>query len=39
MVQAAGARWLSARWCSREELSRLLTDLLWGAYASQAERR
>jgi AcrR family transcriptional regulator len=39
MVQAAGERWLSARWCSRAELSRLLTDLLWGAYASQAEKR
>jgi AcrR family transcriptional regulator len=39
MVQAAGARWLGARWCSRAELSRLLTDLLWGAYASQAEKR
>jgi AcrR family transcriptional regulator len=39
MVQAAGERWLGARWCSRAELSQLLTDLLWGAYASQAEKR
>jgi AcrR family transcriptional regulator len=38
MVQAAGARWLGARWCSRAELSRQLTDLLWGAYGTQAER-
>jgi AcrR family transcriptional regulator len=39
MVQAAGERWLGARWCTRAELSQLLTDLLWGAYASQAEKR
>jgi AcrR family transcriptional regulator len=36
MVQAAGARWLSARWCTRAELTELLTELLWGAYATDA---
>jgi AcrR family transcriptional regulator len=39
MVQAAGERWLATRWCSRTELTVQLTDLLWGGYALQAERR
>jgi hypothetical protein len=43
MVQAAGERWLSEVWgpsrCSRADLSLQLTDLLWGAYAAQAELR
>ena len=39
MVQAAGERWLASRWCSRTDLTRQLTDLLWGGYALQAERR
>lgn len=39
MVQAAGERWLAQQWCSRAALSLQLTDLLWGAYALQAERR
>jgi AcrR family transcriptional regulator len=39
MVQAAGERWLASQWCSRAALSLQLTDLLWGAYALQAERR
>jgi AcrR family transcriptional regulator len=39
MVQAAGERWLASRWCSRADLTRQLTDLLWGGYALQAERR
>lgn len=39
MVQGAGERWLGSRWCSRAELTLQLTDLLWGAYAHQAERR
>ena len=38
MVQAAGERWLGNRACTRAELSVQLTDLLWGAYGSQAER-
>jgi AcrR family transcriptional regulator len=37
MVQAAGERWLGSRTCSRAELSLQLTDLLWGAYGSQAD--
>jgi AcrR family transcriptional regulator len=39
MVQAAGERWLGAMACSRAELSAQLTDLLWGAYGRQADRR
>lgn len=39
MVQAAGERWLASQWCSRADLTRQLTDLLWGGYALQAERR
>ncbi|HTL23418.1 MAG TPA: TetR/AcrR family transcriptional regulator [Mycobacteriales bacterium] len=39
MVQAAGERWLASHWCSRADLTRQLTDLLWGGYALQAERR
>jgi AcrR family transcriptional regulator len=43
MVQAAGERWLAAVWgesrCTRTELTLQLTDLLWGAYALQAEQR
>ncbi|MGB8651977.1 MAG: TetR family transcriptional regulator [Mycobacteriales bacterium] len=36
MVQSAGERWLETRDCSREELSRYLTDLLWGSYGMAA---
>jgi AcrR family transcriptional regulator len=39
MVQAAGERWLASQWCSRADLTGQLTDLLWGGYALQAERR
>jgi AcrR family transcriptional regulator len=39
MVQSAGDRWLAERTCSRQELVTLLTDLLWGAYSLQADRR
>jgi AcrR family transcriptional regulator len=39
MVQAAGERWLATQGCSRTELTVQLTDLLWGGYALQAERR
>jgi AcrR family transcriptional regulator len=39
MVQSAGDRWLAEQACSRAELVTLLTDLLWGAYSLQAERR
>jgi len=39
MVQSAGDRWLAERPCSRAELVTLLTDLLWGAYSLQADRR
>ncbi len=38
MVQAAGERWLGSPRCTRAELTLQLTDLLWGAYASQVER-
>ncbi|MCW2598648.1 MAG: sle [Frankiales bacterium] len=36
MVQAAGDRWLETRDCERQELSALLTELLWGAYGVAA---
>jgi AcrR family transcriptional regulator len=39
MVQAAGERWLAEPVCSRAELTEQLTELLWGAYGLQAERR
>jgi AcrR family transcriptional regulator len=39
MVQSAGDRWLAEQACSRADLVTLLTDLLWGAYSLQADRR
>jgi AcrR family transcriptional regulator len=39
MVQSAGDRWLAEKACSRADLVTLLTDLLWGAYSLQADRR
>ena len=39
MVQSAGDWWLEERTCSREQLVEELVELIWGAYAREAEAR